>query len=214
VDDTNGSETRDDAANGRDGATQDRREAESESRLGSMPDVRHVRALGQVGSRSRHPIMDEASGSKARDGGVTPGQPLGQDGPKRPESIMQGTAQDARDAACIHMPVANRPDPPPTGANRLEASVRKRPKGAYPHVPIEPDTLRPVSAYLVDWSPRRVNDTARRGDIPGAMKVGRVWMMTRSAFERWTGTARDVANDVQPPTIEDAAADLRRRGVI
>jgi hypothetical protein len=39
-------------------------------------------------------------------------------------------------------------------------------------------------------------------------------MMTRSAFERWTGTTREAANDVQPPTVEDAAADLRRRGVI
>jgi hypothetical protein len=42
------------------------------------------------------------------------------------------------------------------------------------------------------------------------VKIGLAWMMTASDFEKWrAGEHRSSA-----PTVEDAAAELRRRGII
>jgi hypothetical protein len=73
------------------------------------------------------------------------------------------------------------------------------------------DALRPVRVFFPDWSDRRIADNCRARRIPGAIKIGKEWMMRPSDVERWvTGKAPTV---VKVPTVEDAMADLRRRGL-
>lgn len=72
--------------------------------------------------------------------------------------------------------------------------------------PIEP--LQPVAAVFPALSKRAVNEACRAGKIPGAVKVARTWMIR----------ARDVEALVnrEPacmPTVADAIADLRKRGL-
>ncbi len=69
----------------------------------------------------------------------------------------------------------------------------------------DPDVLRPVQVFLPDWSQRRINDAARAGRLPGVKKVGREWMISRSA------AAALQTKKVDP--VEDAAAVLRACGV-
>jgi hypothetical protein len=73
--------------------------------------------------------------------------------------------------------------------------------------------LRPVKEFLPTWTGRRIADACREGRIPGAVKVGRMWAMRRSDFERWIGAAAKHLPP-RPPSVDDAAVDLRRRGVI
>ncbi len=70
-----------------------------------------------------------------------------------------------------------------------------------------PDALHPIGDFLPSWSARRVADNARAGRIPGAVKICRAWMMTRTAFEKWISGAA-VRSDVEAET------ELRRRGVL
>lgn len=72
--------------------------------------------------------------------------------------------------------------------------------------------LRPVRVFFPDWSARRIADACRAKRIPGAVKVGREWMLRESDFDAWVaGTRMPVA--VAPPSIEDAIAILRSKGV-
>lgn len=77
-----------------------------------------------------------------------------------------------------------------------------------------PDALRPVTSYLPDWTPRRVNENARAGRIPGVVKVGRSWMLRGSDFDRWVAGDKATAANDAPPTIDEATRELRRRGVL
>jgi hypothetical protein len=79
-----------------------------------------------------------------------------------------------------------------------------------PHAAPSFDQLFPVTTFFPSWTPRRVNENCREGRIPGAVRVGRTWMMTATAYARFT-TGRDARG---VPSIEDAYADLRRRGVL
>jgi hypothetical protein len=73
-------------------------------------------------------------------------------------------------------------------------------------------SLDPLVA-LIDLIPRPkawIAKACRAGRIPNAIRVGKVWFIRRSDYDRWTtGTATSTS----APTVEDAAADLRRRGV-
>ncbi len=75
---------------------------------------------------------------------------------------------------------------------------------------MSPAPLVPVISFFVGRSPRWVAESCRAGRIPGAVRVGKQWLIRESeiaAFIAGMGP-RGV------PTVEDAAADLRRRGVL
>jgi hypothetical protein len=75
------------------------------------------------------------------------------------------------------------------------------------------DGLRPLHVFFPDRSLRWIADACRAGRLPGAVKVGRVWMIRASDFERWVTGAR-VAGGAAPPSIAEATAELERRGVL
>ena len=77
---------------------------------------------------------------------------------------------------------------------------------------IEIDGLLPVSQFFPGRTARWVEDLCRGGRLPGAVKVGRTWTIRRSDFERFVGAK---AKHLPPraPTVDEAMADLRRRGV-
>lgn len=67
----------------------------------------------------------------------------------------------------------------------------------------------PVKSLFPTKSARWVADNCREGRIPGAVKFGRTWMIKASTLEK--------APKTEAPsvfTVEDALADLRRRGII
>jgi len=71
------------------------------------------------------------------------------------------------------------------------------------------DALLPVTFFFPGRSPRWVAESCRAGRIPGAVKIGKSWFTRASDVDRLVaGTSRGV------PTVEDATADLRRRGVL
>lgn len=74
------------------------------------------------------------------------------------------------------------------------------------------DGLAAVQQFFAGRSARWVADLCRSGRLPGAVKVGRTWMIRRSDFERFVGAK---AKHLPPtvPTVDEAMADLRRRGV-
>lgn len=75
--------------------------------------------------------------------------------------------------------------------------------------------LRPVQLFFPDQTPRWIADTCRAGKLPGAVKVGKVWMIRESDIERLTKSkAEKQAEERRIPTVEEAMADLRRRGVV
>ena len=61
------------------------------------------------------------------------------------------------------------------------------------------DPLRPVAVFLPDWSARRIADNARAGRIPGAVKVGGMWMLRGSDFARWFDARQRTALDERGP---------------
>jgi hypothetical protein len=109
--------------------------------------------------------------------------------PKKDEPCRENRAIDAKDVA-DPVPIAN-----------ARAPVKRA----------NDDALRPVRTFVPDWSNRRIAENARAGRIPGARKIGKQWMMARSDFERWIGLR---TTETGSPSVEDAAADLQRRGVI
>jgi hypothetical protein len=66
--------------------------------------------------------------------------------------------------------------------------------------------------FFRDRSARWVADTCRAGRVPGAIKVGKVWMIRASDFEAFV-TGSKAPERPQPQTPEDAAEVLRRHGV-
>lgn len=80
--------------------------------------------------------------------------------------------------------VATRALPPKTVATRLDDSLRRR---VIQSMQTDADPLRPVFVFLPDWSARRIADNARASRIPGAVKVGGMWMLRPSDFSRWVG---------------------------
>lgn len=65
------------------------------------------------------------------------------------------------------------------------------------------DALMPV-ATLLKLPQRTVTRRCRNEDIPGAIKVGRTWMITRSAWRAFIGE--------KPSPASTAEADLLRAG--
>jgi len=51
------------------------------------------------------------------------------------------------------------------------------------------DPLRPVAALFPTRSRRWVADTCRAGRVPGAIKVGREWLISESAAAAFVGGA-------------------------
>jgi hypothetical protein len=74
------------------------------------------------------------------------------------------------------------------------------------------EPLIPLVSLLPDRSPRWIADACRAGRFPGAVKVGRTWSITASAFARVSGAP--VPSAPSAPSVVDAAAELRRRGLI
>ena len=74
----------------------------------------------------------------------------------------------------------------------------------------DPHPLRPVSVFLPDWSARRIADNARACPIPGAVKVGGMWMLRPSllAMGCWATGRGDGGACVV--TFEKKKATLRR----
>lgn len=72
------------------------------------------------------------------------------------------------------------------------------------------EELRPLVSFLPGRSRRWIADACRAGKFPGAIIIGKVWSILPSDW------ARFVASKKTPgiPTEEEAAADLRRRGVL
>lgn len=66
------------------------------------------------------------------------------------------------------------------------------------------ETLVSVVTLLPSATPRKVARLCRTGKIPGAVKVGRIWMITESAWREYTTAAT-------APTC-DADALLRKFG--
>jgi hypothetical protein len=86
------------------------------------------------------------------------------------------------------------------------------------------DALVPVATFFPNKERRWISDACRgvkpRRDearrppfIPNAIKVGKTWMMRRSDFEAWIGV-RAKHLPLAPPSVDDALADLRKRGVV
>jgi hypothetical protein len=70
------------------------------------------------------------------------------------------------------------------------------------------DPLVPLSDIFPDQSKRWRARAARAGRIPGAVRVGKIWFIRRSDYERWiNGTAAST------PTVDTAIANLRAAGV-
>ena len=88
----------------------------------------------------------------------------------------------------------------------------------------ELDALRPITDYLPARSARWIADAARAGRLAGAVKVARTWCWTSSDYRAWLATAQGRAPApptsgvcLDPdalPTLEQATADLRARGLI
>ena len=75
---------------------------------------------------------------------------------------------------------------------------------------LDVDGLRPVALFFPDKSARWVADACRTGRIPGAVRVGRQWLIRPSDFDAFVS-----GNAIRcVPTVEQAAADLRSRGVL
>jgi hypothetical protein len=85
-------------------------------------------------------------------------------------------------------------------------------KRPYPGMANEIDALLPARTFFPTWLPRRVADTCRRDKRLRAVRVGKAWMLRRSDYERWIAGLQGA--DACVPSVDDAAADLRRRGVI
>jgi hypothetical protein len=85
--------------------------------------------------------------------------------------------------------------------------LKKTPENSH----IQLMSLRSLRSLMPDWTTRRIADNARAGRIPGAKKVGRDWMMSVDAFERWIGRA-PAANDGGDEM--DMRVQLRKRGLI
>ena len=69
-------------------------------------------------------------------------------------------------------------------------------------------TYRLVSSIFPDRTSRWVNDACRRGAIPHAVKIGGSWFLLDRDVARLGSDAPRV------PTIEDADAILRARGIL
>lgn len=70
------------------------------------------------------------------------------------------------------------------------------------------DALRPAIEFFPGRSPRWIADACRAKRIPGAVKIGRVWMLRASDVERLV-----TKKSKRLPTPEEVAEDLRRRGL-
>jgi hypothetical protein len=84
----------------------------------------------------------------------------------------------------------------------------------------EPTAIRPVIDHFPGRTPRWVNDQCRAGRIRGAIKIGRTWMITTAAVDRLFGGGTAANDDVRAapepvvPTMDEALADLRARGIL
>lgn len=67
-----------------------------------------------------------------------------------------------------------------------------------------------VASLFPDRSGRWVNETCRRGGVPGAVKIGGAWYLSPAALAKLGSTPAASPT----PTVEDAEADLRSRGVL
>lgn len=72
--------------------------------------------------------------------------------------------------------------------------------------------LRPVQLFFPDCSPRWVADNCRAGKIPGAVKIGKTWMISETDMSKLT-SAKAAKSERRVPTLEEATADLKRRGL-
>jgi hypothetical protein len=75
---------------------------------------------------------------------------------------------------------------------------------------MSPAPLVPVISFFPGRSPRWVAESCRAGRIPGAVRVGKQWLIRESEIAAFVaGRAPRGA-----PTVADAEADLRARGVL
>ena len=82
--------------------------------------------------------------------------------------------------------------------------------------------LHSLRVLLPDMTSRAIAEGCRRGRFPGARKIGGSWMISAQDWELFvTGRRRVAGTDgthetrsIAPPTVAQAAAELRRRGVI
>lgn len=72
------------------------------------------------------------------------------------------------------------------------------------------EPLHPVATYFPGRSDRWIAESCRAGRIPGAVLVGRQWLIRQSSVDELVAGAapRPV------PTVDEATADLRARGVL
>ena len=70
------------------------------------------------------------------------------------------------------------------------------------------------AATVPDFDPDALREKYRleRDKRLRAVRVGKAWMLRRSDYERWIAGLQGA--DACVPSVDDAAADLRRRGVI
>jgi hypothetical protein len=73
-----------------------------------------------------------------------------------------------------------------------------------------PGPLVPVISFFPGRSLRWVAESCRAKRIPGAVRVGKQWLIRESEIAAFIAGAGPRGM----PTVEDAAADLRRRGVL
>lgn len=75
---------------------------------------------------------------------------------------------------------------------------------------LEGFALIPVTSFFPGRSSRWVAENCRSGRVPRAVRVGRTWMIRPldfAAFVSGGSASREV------PSVDDALADLRARGV-
>lgn len=78
----------------------------------------------------------------------------------------------------------------------------------------EIDPLRPVVDYFPGRTARWIADACRARRIPGAVKVGNVWMVRESSIAAMVEAANVAPTPYRLPTVEEAAAELRALGLL
>lgn len=73
----------------------------------------------------------------------------------------------------------------------------------------QPAPFLPVAFYFPGRSARWIADACRAGRIPGAVKIGKGWFLRGADADRLVAGAPTAV-----PSVADAEADLRRRGVL
>ena len=76
-------------------------------------------------------------------------------------------------------------------------------------MPAEPTVLLPVATFFPGRSPRWIADACRAGRIPGAIKIGRIWMMRPADVDALVAGR----SGTRVPTADEVASTLRAHGL-